>query len=136
MCSPWNSLASLSLITFHGTNMSQNWHQRIVTAWVFSVEIRYQAYYGIKGFHKQLQGVLLPTLPRCFCFTPCSLRGSSKQGLPHHWNLKTGGVDIISHLPIHISDMHGLILFKLGTNTVRDGMHVSLALICDLIKDG
>ena len=43
---------------------------------------------------------------------------------------------LLKHVPNHLSDMHGLILFKLGTSTVHDGIHVALTLFCDLIKDG
>ena len=36
----------------------------------------------------------------------------------------------------HFSDMHGPILFKLGTSTANDGIHMHITLFCDLIKDG
>ena len=39
-------------------------------------------------------------------------------------------------VPNHFSAMHGLILFKLGTSTVPDGIYVHLTLFCEMIKDG
>jgi len=38
-------------------------------------------------------------------------------------------------VPNYFSDMHGPILFKLGTSTVHDGIHMHLTLFCDLNKD-
>ena len=43
---------------------------------------------------------------------------------------------LLKRVPNHFSDMHGLILFKRGTSTVHDGIHLHLILVCDLIKDG
>ena len=39
-------------------------------------------------------------------------------------------------VPNYFSDMHGLILFKLGTSTVHDGIHMPLTLFSEVIKDG
>ena len=41
---------------------------------------------------------------------------------------------LLKHVPNHFSDMHDLILFKLGTSTVHDGIHWLLTLFCNLIK--
>ena len=43
---------------------------------------------------------------------------------------------LLKCVPNHFSDMHGPILFKLGTSTAHDGIHIHLTLFCDLIKDG
>ena len=43
---------------------------------------------------------------------------------------------LLKRVPNHFSDMHGPILFKLGTSTVHDGIQVHFILFCDLIKDG
>ena len=41
---------------------------------------------------------------------------------------------LLKCVPNHFSDLHGPILFKLGTSTVHDGIHVPFTLFCNLIR--
>ena len=43
---------------------------------------------------------------------------------------------LLKSVPNHFSDVHGPILFKLGTSTENDGIHMPPSLFCDLIQDG
>ena len=49
---------------------------------------------------------------------------------------RTATILLLKRVPNHLSDIHGLILFKLGTQIMNDGIYAHLTLFCDLIIDG
>ena len=86
-----------------------------------------------------------PTISQTYIYRCCSnfaqIRNDGKQKniIVFGDQIQDGRLAAISFLkcvPNHLSETHGLILFKLGTRTANDGIHMHLTLFCDLIKYG